>query len=197
MKGANLVFENVYKRFGGRSLLEGLSLRVNPGDVLVVQGPSGAGKTTVLELAAGFLDPDQGAVRSNATRMGYAMQDDCLIPWCSARENVLFSVPAGENTSIDRAMADSLRIEGILDSMPVNLSGGERRRIVLARSLIVRPDLLLLDEPLAFQDEEASRAIVEILRAVNGEGTTLVIATHDEISAGTFGSVQQLRLSIS
>jgi NitT/TauT family transport system ATP-binding protein len=145
-------------------------------------GPSGCGKSTILNAIAGLV-PYTGDVRVSSRRIGFAFQDDRLIPWRTVRQNMLFAL--NDCLGADRAMEaadgwlERLGLTAAADAFPAALSGGMRRRVNLARALAVQPDILLLDEPFAFLDvamvERVQAAVLEVGR---DSGATTLIVSH-------------------
>ena len=171
-----------------------LNLRVDE-EVLTVLGPSGSGKTTLLSLVAGLVAPDRGSVtlggRSlvgrplEGRRVGLVFQDGALFPHMTARENVAYAAEADERVA---DLAATLEIEGVLDRRPAALSGGERRRVALARTLAADPDALLLDEPLTSLDEPVRRRLrTELADLFADLGVPVVHVTHDQRVATALG----------
>lgn len=168
----------------------------------VLFGPSGVGKTTVLNMVAGLVRPDRGHVRFSGEtlfdaarrvdvpvdrrRAGYVFQEARLFPHRSVRRNLLYGAPAGTNPD---AVARTLDIAGLLDRWPRTLSGGEARRVAIGRALLSQPRFLLLDEPLASLDrgrrDEAMRAIE---RVRDETGLPMLIVTHDPEEAERLGT---------
>lgn len=178
----------------GRFTLE-VRERIDAGVVALV-GPSGAGKTTVLDAIAGLRRPDAGEVRigdhtlfSSTERIdlpprlrhvGYVPQDIALFPHLNVRRNVLYGTGRGSTLTTARVLT-ILEIDGLLDRRVTGLSGGERQRVAVARALLSAPDLLLLDEPLAAVDVELRRRIVPYLKRVHDElGVPMVYVSHAE-----------------
>jgi molybdate transport system ATP-binding protein len=160
-----------------------------------LSGPSGAGKTTLLELIAGLRKPQHGRIELHgrvvcdenvfvpprARRVGYVPQDDALFPHLSVRQNVFYGAHEQNDDVID-----ALEIKPLLDRSVKRLSGGERKRVALARALLTRPDLLLLDEPLAGVDVALRDRVLEYLVRVRDEfPVPAVYVTHqmDEVQA--------------
>ena len=183
----------VRKSFGRRAVLVDLNLTVRAGEVVCLHGASGAGKTTVLEVVAGALAPDAGSRTVTAVRIGYMFQDDCLIPWETVEDNVAFALAAERDDPGARETArqwlDKVGLADVPRKKPSELSGGMKRRVNLARSLAVRPDLLLLDEPFAFQDAATVDLIRRCVLEANREnGAAVILVSHDnpleEVLAG-------------
>lgn len=176
--------DGIAKSRGGRPVLASVDLRVKRGQVLCLAGPSGSGKSTLLDIAAGIIRPDRGRRWLGEGRLGYALQDDSFLPWLTAHENLLFvlagtGLPGAENRA--RFWMDRLGLAESAMIRPGRLSGGQRRRLNLARSLVVEPGLLLWDEPFAFLDDlwqgEVSRILDEVHR---NSGPAVVVVTHRE-----------------
>jgi molybdate transport system ATP-binding protein len=162
------------------------------GTATALFGPSGAGKTTILELIAGLRQPAAGritldgqlisALPPQARRVGYVTQDDTLFPHLSARRNVTYGARNGDLEHV----AAVLEIAHLLDRGVRNLSGGEKKRVALARALLSHPRLLLLDEPLAEIDVEMRRRVLDYLIRVRQEfPIPLVYVTHQMEEATT------------
>jgi molybdate/tungstate transport system ATP-binding protein len=178
--------------------LESLSLRVAPGEFFMIVGPSGAGKTLLLEAVAGLRPLSSGriliagkdvtAVPPEKRGVGIVYQDYALFPHLTVEENIRwglrFSRKDGSG-SVDR-LVDLLRLRPLLRRSPGTLSGGEQQRTALARALAVQPSVLLLDEPLSALDPAFREELRDYLAEINREGMTLVMVTHD------FGEVLSL-----
>ena len=196
---AFLALEGLTKRFGEHVAVDGLSLTVEQGEFISLLGPSGCGKTTTLQMIAGFVEATSGSVRLEgkdllATRpsergLGVVFQSYALFPHLTAAENVAFGlemrkVPKAER---DARVRDALQLVGLgqfADRYPRRMSGGQQQRMALARALVIRPRILLLDEPLSNLDaklrEEMQIELRQIQRTV---GTTTLLVTHDQAEA--------------
>ncbi len=165
------------------------------GRVTALFGPSGAGKTTVLDAIAGLRKPTRGSIVLGGRRLfdsaqkidlppherhvGYVAQDIALFPHMNVRRNVLYGRRRGQRLSIE-TVASMLEVGAFLDRSVKTLSGGERQRVALARALMSAPEVLLLDEPLAAVDLDLRRRILPYLERVRDElGVPIVYVTHD------------------
>jgi ABC-type nitrate/sulfonate/bicarbonate transport system ATPase subunit len=155
------------------------SLAVARGEVVCLTGPSGIGKTTLLEMIAGVLSPDRGSVR-RATPPALMFQDDALVPWLSAGDNIAYILPprlgAAEVGGIAARWLERFGLEG--DIFPAAMSGGMRRRLSLARTFASGRELILLDEPFAFLDEAWQGRVAEELALRAAAGAGILLATH-------------------
>jgi len=189
------------KAFGATRAVDGVSLSVDRGEFFTLLGPSGCGKTTLLRLVAGIYPVNTGAVRLNGRdithtpmhRRNLAMvfQNYALFPHLNAFDNVAFGLRSRRITrsEINKRVKDALalvKLEAFADRFPAQLSGGQQQRVALARALVVRPDLLLFDEPLSNLDarlrDEMRLEIRELQRRI---GITTVLVTHDIAEAFT------------
>ena len=193
-----------YRRNGQTvTALGGVSLELRPGDFIAVQGPSGSGKTTLLHTAGGLLQPEAGRVRIaghdlyalsperradlRAARVGFVFQQFHLIPYLSVLDNVL--APALTGAARDaagraRQLLERFGLQERARHLPGELSTGERQRTVLARALLLQPDLLLADEPTGNLDRENGRIVLDALAEFAGQGGAVLWVTHDDEGAG-------------
>lgn len=177
----------------GSFALAGVSFAVPAGGYAAVVGKTGCGKTTVLELVAGLRSSTAGAIRLRgvdviglspaARRLGYMPQDAVVFPAMTVRQNLGFTLDVRgptRSTTADRVaeLADALDLTPLLDRPAVGLSGGEARRVALGRAVAARPDVLLLDEPLAAVDAATKAKLVALLESLRG-GVTVLHVTHD------------------
>lgn len=197
----------IKKSFGSLEVLKGISLNINPGEVVSIVGPSGAGKTTLLQIMGTLDTPDEGRVSIAGTdvnrlsgkelaafrnrHLGFVFQFHQLLPEFTALENVVIPALIGGASARDasqRAMEllDFMGLGKRADHKPNELSGGEKQRVAVARALINRPSVVLADEPSGSLD---TRNKVELHRLFfdlrNRLGQTFVIVTHDELLAQT------------
>lgn len=185
--GTDVRAEHLYKRFGDKPVLENVSLTVPEGAVVCLMAPSGWGKTTLLRCIAGLEAPDSGAVQGVPERIGYVFQEDRLCGHMSAVENVRLATGRRMDTEIIRAHLTELGLGGQLHQPVEELSGGQRRRVAIARAVCFGGGLLLLDEPFKGLDAETrQQAAAYILRHRNG--AAVVCVTHDREDAAALGA---------
>ena len=185
---------------GERYVLRDVSLQVGKGEFVLITGPTGSGKSTLLKVLFGAEEPTSGRGVVNGRNimtldrptlaelrreLGLVFQDSRLIDRLSIIENVAIAadvagVPHAEARTRAREALERTGLVNIEKELPVGLSAGERQRVSLARALVNRPVLLLADEPTANLDPDASEEIIALLRQVHGDGTTVVVATHDQ-----------------
>jgi molybdate transport system ATP-binding protein len=181
-----------------------IACRIEPGaGVTVLFGPSGAGKTSMLNMVAGLLRPDAGHIRAGARtlfdaeagvdlppearRAGYVFQEPRLFPHLRVRANLLFGRRKGGAVDVDGVIA-LLGIAQLLDRWPRTLSGGEAKRVAIGRALLTDPEFLLLDEPMASLDRARREEILALLeRLRDGIGLPILLVTHDRDEAERLG----------
>ncbi|MEV1294311.1 ATP-binding cassette domain-containing protein [Pseudonocardia sp. NPDC049635] len=165
----------------GQVVAAGLAFEAWPEETVVLAGPSGAGKTTVLRAVTGLLPLLGGEVRRGSGRLGVAFQEPRLLPWCSVFENVLFPLgrrPGARHRDRARELLERLGLGDRLDARPGELSGGMCRRVSLARALAVEPELLVVDEPFAHLDEGWADRVEELLAGAASGGAAVLVAAH-------------------
>ena len=194
-----LELDGIVKRYGGQAVVDGVSLRVQPGEMVCLLGPSGCGKTTTLRIVAGFEALDSGRVQLAGTDVsrlpaekrdiGFMFQNYALFPHMTVAANVGFGlrmrrVPrARRAAAVEEALA-LVRLDGLADRLPRQLSGGQQQRVALARAIAFRPRLLLLDEPLSNLDAGLRETLRDEIRRVQKDtGVTAVFVTHDQSEA--------------
>jgi NitT/TauT family transport system ATP-binding protein len=186
-----LVVSGLNHRYGALSVLEDISFTIRQGEILAIVGPSGCGKSTLLGIAGGLLRPTAGTVSvagampSSLNPFTYIFQEFALLPWRSVAANVRLPiehhpVSAGER---DRLVTEALARTGLSEfagALPKQLSGGMRQRVGIARALVVRPALLLMDEPFSALDAQTRDLLMEDFEAIWArEQTTAAYVTHN------------------
>ncbi len=209
--GPVIEIKDLYKSFGkDNDVLKGVNLTVNKGENLAVLGKSGSGKSVLIKCIVGLITPDKGEIKVFDTivdalsetemnairvRIGFLFQNAALYDSMTVRENLAFplkrhfrKLTAGEvQTAIEEAL-DSVGLAEAIDKMPSELSGGMRKRIGLARTLILKPEIILYDEPTTGLDTITSREISELILAIQKKNkTTSIIITHDMACAKLTG----------
>jgi putative spermidine/putrescine transport system ATP-binding protein len=191
--------KDLAKSFGQVRAVDGVSLHIEAGEFITLLGPSGSGKTTVLRLIAGFEDADAGSITLSGEEITHlppfdrdvntVFQDYALFPHMTIQENVEYGlrnrkVPKPERAKQALEAIASVKLEHVSQRLPHQLSGGQRQRIALARSLVLRPRVLLLDEPLGALDRQLREEMqLELKRIQREAGITFVFVTHDQEEA--------------
>ncbi len=212
---ARSLTKRVWDGASRRTVVDGVSLTVARGELVLLLGPSGSGKTTLLALLGAMLSPTSGEVlldgeptsrlrerhRADVRRskVGFLFQGDHLLPGMSVRENVLLPCAPNGISEGDERRADALlrrfELEKLAGTKSEVLAGGERQRVALARALMLDPPIVLLDEPTAHLDEARTRVAIDLLRGLTGEGRALLVATHDPRLAQAEGVSRVLTLA--
>ncbi|WP_407306341.1 ABC transporter ATP-binding protein [Desulfosporosinus sp. SB140] len=191
---------NIDKSFQGRQVLKGIELDIEKGEFVTLLGPSGCGKTTLLRIIAGLERGDGGKVIVNQREIqegqskkeqniGMVFQSYALFPNMTAFENIAFGlkikkIPSAEIRKQVQEVMDILSITGKENNYPHQMSGGQQQRVALARALVVKPDLLLLDEPLSAVDAKVRESARTLIRDVQRKmGITTIFVTHDQLEA--------------
>jgi len=185
--------ENISRKFGSFSL-DNINIEIADGEYYVLLGRSGAGKSLLLEMICGLTMPDRGKIfldgkditnlRIQKRNLGLVFQDYSLFPHLSVRENISFplkirKMPHDDIEEKVRSISAAMNITHLLERHPDFLSGGEKQRVALARTLVTSPAVLLLDEPMASADASLKDSIRRMLRRINREGQTIIHVTHD------------------
>lgn len=190
MKNKILVIKNLKKCFhfddGMTIALDGVDLTIYKDEFISIVGPSGCGKSTILSILAGLIDKTDGdiIVDDNIT-IGYMLQKDSLFPWRTILDNCLIGLEIKglkneENISYVISLLEKYGLGEFIDKYPDNLSGGMRQRVALIRTLALRPDILLLDEPMSALDYQSRLSISDdIYKIIKNEKKTAIMVTHD------------------
>ena len=208
-----LVLDGVGFSYGARMILDGADAMFPSGSATALMGPSGSGKTTLLRLMDGSLKPDAGSVLLDGEPVAEigrgellgslcmrVFQDYRLVPYLSVRDNIMLAVeasqrhgryrsPGSEGATVDAAGADELldrvHLHGYADREAGELSGGEQQRVAIARALVLRPRVILADEPTGALDEGNTMVVADLLADIARErDAVVVVATHDPAVAG-------------
>ncbi len=183
---------NINKSFGNQIVLNNINLQVQPGKIVGLIGPSGAGKTTLVKIIMGMDAPDSGTVtvlgksmpnRQNLAHIGFMAQSDALYELLTGRENLtffakLFKIATKEIPARIEYAAGTVNLLEFLDRPVSNYSGGMQRRLSLALTLLADPDLLILDEPTVGIDPELRQQIWQELNRLKANGKAIIITTH-------------------
>jgi spermidine/putrescine transport system ATP-binding protein len=196
---ALLEIRNVTRRFGALTAIDNVSIDIEAGEFFTLLGPSGCGKTTLLRMIAGFDQPDSGAIALDGNDMAdippeqrpihTVFQSYALFPHMTVADNIAFPLrmarkSAGETAAKVREMLDIVHLPDKADHFPHELSGGQKQRVALARSLVNRPRMLLLDEPLGALDAKLREEMqVELISLQRDIGITFVFVTHSQAEA--------------
>lgn len=186
--------DSLCKTYGSVSAVDGISFRVNQGECFGLLGPNGAGKTTTIRMLYGYTPRDSGrleifgldldqAIRDIKSRIGICQQEDSLDPDLSVRDNLVgfaryFAIPRSEARQRTGELLRFFALESRAESGIRTLSGGLKRRLMLARALVNRPDLLILDEPTTGLDPQSRQLLWEKLAELKKDGLTILLTTH-------------------
>ena len=196
------------------SIVSDVSLELPQGSAVSIMGPSGSGKSTLLYMLGALEPPSSGTVTLDGEnpfvldakklaafrnqRIGFVFQDHCLLPQCSVIENVLTpTLVASVNGAVDERARDLLNqvgLAGRITHLPSQLSGGEKQRVALARALIMKPRLLLCDEPTGNLDQRSAEVVADMLLDIHAQANTiLIVVTHSADLAARFPQRFELR----
>lgn len=195
----SIAIDNVIKKFGNNTVINGLSVHIRPGEFFTLLGPSGCGKTTLLRMIIGFNSIEGGTIKIDDTiindipvnrrNMGMVFQNYAIFPHMSVSQNTAFGlkqrkVAAGEIDTLVKDILDVVKIGHLKDRMPTQLSGGQQQRVALARALVIHPQVLLMDEPLSNLDAKLRVEMRNAIKTIQQQvGITTVYVTHDQEEA--------------
>lgn len=187
---------NIGKKYNQHWVLKDLNFKIDSGENLVISGPSGSGKTTLLRLIAGLETPDTGQIYINNRQvsdhnwveqpykrnLGVVFQNSALWPHLNVAQNILFGIQDLSQDERARRLSQIIKhigLEGFEKRFPAHLSGGEARRVALARALVIHPDWLLMDEPLTSLDQQLKEEMLTLILNIVPSKTGLIYITHD------------------
>ncbi|MDL2397953.1 amino acid ABC transporter ATP-binding protein [Rhizobium mayense] len=209
MTQAVLEFDNVVKRFGKRTILDGISMQVQPGEIVCFIGPSGTGKSTLLRCVNGLEDIQGGQIRFEGRpvlahersaitgvrrRIGMIFQHFNLYPHLTALQNVVLAsvvVHKQDRKTVEaraKALFERVRLSHRMNAYPAQMSGGEQQRVAIARALCADPHILLFDEPTSALDPETVGEVLGVMRDLAREGRTMLVVTHEIRFAADVGT---------
>ena len=193
----SLAVKDLSKRYRDREVVKGVSLDIRPGEVVGLLGPNGAGKTTVFYMMVGLVTPDRGEVLLNGVEvtrlpmhrrarmgLGYLPQEPSVFRKLSVRDNILAfleETPLSDGERLERldGLMREMRISNVAETLGLSLSGGERRRVEIARALVMSPSFLLLDEPFAGIDPISVADLQQIILGLKDKGIGVIITDHN------------------
>ncbi|MDD6334500.1 MAG: ABC transporter ATP-binding protein [Clostridia bacterium] len=187
----NHIYYSYHDKNGETPVIDDLSFSIEPGSFTAIVGPSGCGKSTILSLLCGLIKPESGSITirhdssDKASRMGYMLQKDNLFEWRSIYKNVLLGLEINnrkspENIAYVNRLLEQYDLAEFKSSRPSQLSGGMRQRAALIRTLALKPDILLLDEPFSALDYQTRLGVREdICNILHREKKTVILVTHD------------------
>lgn len=174
--------------------LDDVTLTVNEGEFLVIVGPSGCGKSTLLNIIGGIDNKSNGKIVVNKNaKVGYMLQTDCLFPWLTILDNATLGLRLNklltkENIDYVKSLLKNYGLSEFMDSYPSSLSGGMKQRVALIRTLALKPDILLLDEPFSALDYQTRLQVSDdVYKIIKKEKKTVIMITHDVSEACSIG----------
>lgn len=191
--------KNVKKVYGSNTVIPDLSLEIKNGELFTLLGPSGCGKTTLLRMIAGFNTIEGGTIAfddevvnhmpPNHRNIGMVFQNYAIFPHMTAAQNVAYGlknrkIPKPEREKLVKEILESVQISNLADRKPENMSGGQQQRVALARAIVIKPQVLLMDEPLSNLDAKLRLEMRAVIREIqHSVGITTVYVTHDQEEA--------------
>lgn len=171
-----LVMTDICKSFGEKNVLDGFCLDLSDAQHIGILGPSGGGKSTLLNIIASLIKPDSGKIECSYSRISYVFQEYRLLPWLTVEENIT----AVSGCSKERAheLLKAMELDGDIDSYPDSLSGGMKQRVNIARALAFESELLLMDEPFKGLDSDLRERVIDRVMEYHKD-RALILVTHD------------------
>ena len=178
--------KNYHSKDGVVNAIDDISLDIKNGEYIVIVGPSGCGKSTLLNIIVGIDTKSSGEIKMDDNiRIGYMPQNDCLFPWLNILDNCLLGLKikgeiSNENIEYVKELLKTYGLSDFMYKYPSSLSGGMRQRVALIRTLAMRPDILLLDEPFSALDYQTRLAVTDdVYKIIKDAGKTVIMITHD------------------
>ena len=196
-----LKLQNIHMKYQNEYIIDNLNLNVERGELLILLGSSGCGKTSLLKIIAGLIHPEQGKIiigdqditefSPQRREIGYVPQSQVLFPHLNIKDNIAFGLRARNKENSKDAFEQKIQevaklaqIEDLLDRFPNEISGGQKQRVALARAIVINPKLLLLDEPLSSIDASSRESLALIIKRIQRETkTTTIYVTHNQQEA--------------
>ena len=189
-----LIKDLAYKKTSNELLLNNINIEIKKSDLLIIQGDSGCGKTTLLNILAGLLEPSEGLIKNGNTiffldkqnippesrNIGYVFQDFALFPHLNAKDNAVYAYEENRDNKLTKEFVfNELQLNDHINKYPHQLSGGQQQRVAIARAILMHPKLLLMDEPFSALDKENIKNVQKLINiSVKTLNIPAVIVTH-------------------
>ena len=189
-----LIKDLAYKKTSNELLLNNINIEIKKSDLLIIQGDSGCGKTTLLNILAGLLEPSEGLIKNGndilffdkqnippeSRNIGYVFQDFALFPHLNAKDNAVYAYEENRDNKLTKEFVfNELRLNDHINKYPHQLSGGQQQRVAIARAILMHPKLLLMDEPFSALDKENIKNVQKLINiSVKTLNIPAVIVTH-------------------
>ena len=183
-----LELKNVEYEILRDKVVRNFNLKVEKGEVVTLFGPSGCGKTTILRLISGLNEPRKGEIFNKFKKMTYFFQENRLLTWKNALENVLLVMDKADQNSVLKLFSKVGLSQKDALKYPNELSGGMRQRVAFVRAVVTKPNLLLMDEPFSGLDYDMKEILIDIVTHRVEEGMSVVLVTHDRMEAARMSS---------
>lgn len=182
----NKLHKNYYSKEGVVVAIDDITVDIKDGEYVSIVGPSGCGKSTLLNIIGGIDNKSSGEIKMNEnTKIGYMLQNDCLFPWLNIMDNCLLGLKIkgnlnDENVNYVKDLLNTYGLGEFIYKYPNSLSGGMKQRVALIRTLALKPDILLLDEPFSALDYQTRLAVSDdVYNIIKDTGKTVIMITHD------------------